>query len=494
MKLFVNGVQDGSTATNSSNITTGSTYGATLGRWVEISDPNYFVGYLSSVRAVKGTAVYTSDFTPPTSPLTAISGTSLLTCQSNRFIDNSTNNFTITKNGDTRVVAFSPFNPSASWSAATYGGSGYFDGSGDYLTAPNNAAFDLGSGDFTVESWVYLSSLSNQIIVTRANNSSTYPTFELGISGSTARFYSSSTGSSYNVNLASSIVPVLNSWNHLAVTRSGSTFTIWVNGVSGGTATSALSLVANSNNLGIGAYPSGEGVLNAGYLSNLRIVKGTAVYTSTFTPPTAPLTAITNTSLLLNFTNAGIYDATSKNDLETVGNAQISTAISAKWGSGSMYFDGTGDYLLTQSSNLLQLGTGQFTIEAWFYKTASTGGNVFSSKTGPGNDSTSIGLYVDATLMYVWGNGAQITASSPSLNAWHYVAITRNSSNLLTLWLNGSSVGTLSSFTADLSKDKFAIGALTNGTETFFGYIQDLRITKGYARTITTPTAAFPTL
>jgi hypothetical protein len=103
-----------------------------------------------------------------------------------------------------------------------------------------------------------------------------------------------------------------------------------------------------------------------GYISDIRVVKGTAVYTTTFTPPTAPLNAITNTSYLLKFTNAGIYDHAMLNDLETVGNAQVSTSV-VKYGTGSMYFDGAGDYLSRPASSLYALGTGDFTIEAWVY-------------------------------------------------------------------------------------------------------------------------------
>ena len=118
---------------------------------------NYFRGYISNVRIVKGAAVYTSNFTPSTTPLTAISGTSLLTCQSNRFKDNSSNNFAITVTGTPTVQAFEPFEPTASYSAATYGGSGYFSGSSQSLSVPVNSTFNF-AGDFTIEFFAYATS------------------------------------------------------------------------------------------------------------------------------------------------------------------------------------------------------------------------------------------------------------------------------------------------------------------------------------------------
>jgi hypothetical protein len=81
-----------------------------------------------------------------------------------------------------------------------------------------------------------------------------------------------------------------------------------------------------------------------GYISNYRFVKGRAVYTSNFVPPIAPVTAVANTSLLCNFTNAGIIDNAMMNNLETLGDAKIST-VQSKYGGSSMFFDGTGDYL-----------------------------------------------------------------------------------------------------------------------------------------------------
>ena len=69
-------------------------------------------------------------------------------------------------------------------------------------------------------------------------------------------------------------------------------------------------------------------------MSDMRVVNGTAVYTSNFTPPTAPLTKVTNTKLLANFTNAAITDSTGKNNVETGGTAQLDTTVK-KFGTAS---------------------------------------------------------------------------------------------------------------------------------------------------------------
>jgi len=98
------------------------------------------------------------------------------------------------------------------------------------------------------------------------------------------------------VNINNATVPNLNVWNHYAIVRNGTTFTLYVNGTSVGSATSSTNITAQGDVFKIGnnfSYP-----IN-GYISNFRLVNGTAVYTSNFTPPTTPLTAIPNTQILL---------------------------------------------------------------------------------------------------------------------------------------------------------------------------------------------------
>jgi hypothetical protein len=472
---------------------------------------DYFYGYISNFRIVKGTAVYTSAFTPPTAPLTAITNTSLLTCQSNRFVDNSTNAFAITRNGDVRVTPFSPFAPTAAYSAGTNGGSGYFDGTGDYLTAPNNAVFDFGSGDFTIEAWVYSTVVSgDQIIYFKRASNINYGPISLivsAVSGTNrVAFIGSTTGSSWDITFTAGATPIpTNTWAHIAVVRTGTNIYAYVNGVRDATVSGVSgALMTNSDAVSIGAGSTNGQNTFSGLISSFRVVKGTALYTgTTYTVPTAPLTAITNTSLLCNFTNAGIFDNTGKNNLETVGNAQIDTTTK-KFGTGSMEFDGTGDWLFIPNTTELGFGTGNYTIEFWLYlvSSPSSGAKYTLLDFRPTSSATPHTCYVanvSGTLYMGFYNGsADVTSSSQPLTtaSWFHIAYCR-SSGTLKIFVNGNEAYSASNTIDYQASRPLNIGASVDSTarEALNGFIDDLRITKGVARytaAFTPPTKSFP--
>jgi hypothetical protein len=460
-----------------------------------------FPGYLSNVRFSKAAIYSTSGFTPSTTPLTRTSqgatNVQFLTLQSNRLLDSNgvntpaTSPLAITRNGDVSVTPFSPFAPTSSYSAAAVGGSGYFDGSGDSLTLASNAALTL-SGDLTVQFWVYLTT----------------------VSGSQTVWSSSAGGQTIQINAGNWVfydgtatqtigTAVANMWQHIAFSRTGTTLEIYLDGVRGVSYSYSTTLDFSGTSIGYRSIsPAGFNI--TGYLSGFRLIKGTGIYTgTTMTVPTAPLTNITNTSLLLNFTNAGVVDATAKNVLETEGNAQISTAQS-KWGGGSMYFDGNGDYLLLPNNSLFGFRTAPFTIEFWFYPTASlTNGGIIDMRSGA---ASSTGLLIrqgdgsssGTTIQCFLGNTASTTPASQtglSINAWNYIAVVRDSSNDLRVYINGSA-GSAVSRSIDLTDTNCLIGAFNGATSSpnaTNGYIDDLRITRGVARTVTTsPSGPFP--
>jgi hypothetical protein len=496
IRLYLNGVGAGSSTACTTDITSTATKFVGQAR-----GGNPILGYMSNYRMTKGSLpsgydATSSTLTVPTAPLTAISGTSLLTCKSNRFIDNSASPLTITVNGTPSVQRFNPFGASTAYSTSVIGGSGYFDGTGDFLQSGNEASLEIGTGNFTIEMWAYrLSGTNNGLF----QLSTTAGGFKANDANNLALAFASG-GLTYYANnnsYAPSVTVNSNDWNHLALVRSGTTTTLYFNGVS-------VSSITDSTNytgtyLVVGGYYSTTYVWN-GYISNFRIVKGTAVYTSAFTPPTAPVTAITNTQLLLNYTNGAIFDNAMMNDLETVGNAQISTSV-VKYGTGSIALDGTGDYLKFVPGVNSALGTGNFTVEGWFYITnnltdvyffdtrnASQTSNCWGGGYGLGGTSGRLSFFIGA-------GSVQTSGSVGSLNTWMHIAFVRVSGTL-TIYLNGTSVAS-----GSLTNDASTVSTLgyigTRYTQTFDygGYMDDLRITKGYARytaNFSVPTAAFP--
>jgi hypothetical protein len=498
LRLFVNGTQVGSTVTNSTNF--GSTTGTIRIGGSSFSGSHNINGYLSNFRVVKGTALYTSNFTPPTAALTAVSNTSLLICQSNHFIDNSTNAYTLTRNGGISIQPFSPFAPTAAYSTANVGGSGYFDGSGDYLTVPAGSAFAPGTSDFTIEAWIYPTNSSEQYIWTQTVSGTNY--FLFFITSTTGSLTMTTSGGGTPINgPANSIRPY--AWNHVAAVRSGGTVTVYVNGVAGTPSTNAQDLTNTSHVPTIGTYNHNTSASPlTGYLASLRYVKGTAVYTTNFTPPTAPLTNIANTSFLCNYTNAGIFDQTAKNVIETVGDAKVSTA-EFKYGSGSIAFDGTGDYLVIPQNQLFTLGSADFTAEAWVYLTSSSASTIFwieGSAVAGGYAALRVG--VDAEKVYLlmstsgsaWAIQSGLLGSSIK-NQWAHVAVTRSDTSVR-VFVNGTQLGTTYTVSGALMDGSFNwIGALSTGSlsEPWTGYMDDIRITRGYARytaNFTAPTSA----
>ena len=511
LKLYINGVQDGQgTVSTDFNQTEEARIGENRGATDD------FNGYISNFRYVVGSAIYTAGFTPSTVPLTTTSqGASsgeveLLTCQSNRFVDNSTNGFTVTPVNNTRVTPFSPFAPSAAYSAGTNGGSGYFDGTGDYLSVADDASLDMGSGNFTIEFWFYPVVTPNHTPFSKRVNSNDFAGILINFSSSTTPTLQATTnGSSWNVSITSSINVSVGAWNHIAVTRSSDTWTLWVNGLSGGTATVSGTVPDNAGAFVIGGNAQTPSVvISASYLFSFRVVKGTAVYTAAFTPPTAPLTAIANTSLLCNFINAGIFDQTGKNNLETVGNAQIDTSVK-KFGTGSIKFDGTGDVLSAINNFDNNIGSGDFTIEFWLYAsilTSAAQGLIIKRVTGTSGTGTwsvtlsSAGNIVFSDLQSVTD---VVSFGTVSINTWTHVAITRSGSTVRG-FLNGSVI-TSGTSTRDFTNSNYLILGIqgTAGAEwpagtitgPFTGFLDDVRITKGVARytaNFSVPTAAFP--
>lgn len=472
--LYLNGVADATTyaiGTNAIYYYNGGTKDIRIGTAGDLGLK--FNGYISNLRMVVGFAVYTSNFTPSTAPLTAITGTVLLALQDNRFKDNSVTNNTVTVVGTPAVSPFSPFSQTAEYNKNVHGGSGYFNGS-SYLSMPASELNNFGTGNFTIEMWVNPASLTtyNMLYVVGAH----YLCLLWG-----------ATSSVFGINAYNGIVSVssttsvtsINQWTHVAFVRTSGIIYFYINGVAAGSGafSGAFGESSSISTIGYSAAYSGQYYVN-GYISNLRVVKGTALYTTTFTPPTAPLTPVTNTSLLVKFDNAAIVDSTAKNNLITVGDTNLSTAVT-KFNKSAMYFDGTGDYITTSSIGLVPT-TADFTIECWAYclsygdrglvaqSTGSTGRLIIAINSS-GNVSFQIG-----------GTALTTTGFTVGLNQWTHIACTRVGSTVK-VYFNGVQVATGTNSTS-VDNVLVTIGNVPSYTQYWSGYIDDLRITNGIAR------------
>jgi len=462
-----------------------------------------FQGSWSNFRLITGQEIVSGNFTPSTTGLTAssightganvassLTGTvqELFFNSSATWKDQSSNNRTpATYITNVSTSPFSPFAPTSVYTTNAVGGSAYFDGTGDYIVTSSNISA-IGTNAYTLELWVYITSIplffritggsNNQLNITNANNTT----------GQLQYF----DGTTYTIGTAA-----INSWNHVLISRTGGNIYTFLNGVLGQTAANTTSIPAQT--FSVGAYTTGADPMT-GYVSNVRLINGTGLYTATFTPPTTPPIAITNTSLLLNFTNSGIYDATAKNNVETISTAQVSSA-QVKLGSTSLKFNGTSDSLKIPSNTLLAFGTGNFTIDFWIYfNVVNVAQVIFDFRPDATDSSLSpcLLLIQPGTINYYLSGASQITTSALSANTWYHVALVRSGANNI-IYINGTQSGSTYTNSSSLLQSGIVVGYNRNNGGSSFqylnGYIDDLRVTKGIARytaAFTVPNTAFP--
>ena len=490
-KIFYNG-QD---VTKTSSPTPATTWGITgvngdgwyIGRRWDATGSPYFNGFIKDFRFVKGTAVYTSNFTVPTAPLTTISGTSILTCQNSRFLDNSGNNVAITSNGSVAPSLFTPF---SSGTGVSYPGCVYFDGNADNLTIPTNAAFEFGSGTFTIELWIYPTSLKGYQGILGKTGAADLNGWILYFETNNAIVFNTGNGA-WTVSLNGGVVVPANIWSHIAVTKdSSNVYRLFVNGNQVATTTNAFTTNATAGLFYIGKwpyFPSYAATMDfGGYMTNLRIVKGTALYTSNFTPSTTPLTAVTNTSLLALQTtgavhNSGFADRSNYN-LVVNRNGNVTQGSFNPYALGwSVFINGTSDYFTVASNALFSFGTGDFTIEAWVYLTSSNNSRLATNRTPLGGQSGTWSFGLSSTTMnfteVIPGEPGPTATFSSILNTWAHVAVNRTSGST-SLFLNGNRLTSAAQTTNFSTTQTLYIG--TSPSENYIGgYISNLRIVKG---------------
>jgi hypothetical protein len=256
------------------------------------------LGYDASLN---GTPVYNSDQDPYRGSVALhLTGNGPAGGQNNTFADSSSNNLSFTRNGSATQGSFSPFSKDSttSYNPAIHGASAYFNGSTDYIYTASNALFNVGSNNVTIEAWVYLTAFNQ--------GASPYIStiWSLDGSGTNNTFlYIYRTGSiavginGTNEIASASGVISLNNWYHTAVVRNGSTTTVYVNGVSVASNTTAVWAQTGSRPFYVGSNPQSAYYYLTGYIASVRFLTNTVLYTGAFTPTNRPFSTLTNNLL-----------------------------------------------------------------------------------------------------------------------------------------------------------------------------------------------------
>lgn len=201
---------------------------------------------------------------------------------------------TITANGGAKIST-------AQYPALTgKSSSGYLDGAGDYLSIPSASGdFTFGSGNFTIRKRIWLVVNNTlQILFDMRGTTNDYACAMLFFVSATGKLvFQASTnnagaaGGSWAVNIAGTTTISTSAWHDVDVSRSGSTWKIFLDGVQEGSATSSITIGTPGTNVFIGTGANGAGTLGYylnGYVSEIEIYKGVALHTADFTPSSSP--------------------------------------------------------------------------------------------------------------------------------------------------------------------------------------------------------------
>ena len=509
LKGFVNGAQVFSVA----DTTTGATPTAVYTVGGRNGGSLYFPGYISNFRFVNGTALYTNPFTPPQSILSVVASTTLLlnmATSTSGTTDSSSNAFTVTNNGSVQWSGSSPYNRTNTVPAATTTpGSVLFNGTNQYFSLTPTFSLATSTTPFTMEAWVYFTAFTSVAIASTAHAGGAIP-FVMGMGNNSTGavgatpWFAFWNGSVWGGVVQSTTSLVVNTWYHLAYVYTGSTATIYANGTSIGTAAVASWQTTGQAGFYVGRrWDTSASVYYSGYISNFRFVNGTAVYTAAFTPPTAPLTAIANTVVLLNTASSGTLTTDSSSNNYTVTNNNTATYSSLNPftptpnpnGAGSVLFNGTSQYLSVTPTFSLATSTTPFTLEAWVYFTsfnqvaiasgAWAGAGAIPFVMGMGTGST---IAVGATPWFGYYNGsawviAVQSTTSLVVNTWYHLAYVYTGSTA-TIYANGTSIGTAATAAWQTTGQAgFYVGRRwdTTGGTYFAGYISNFRFVNGTA-------------
>jgi len=447
-KLYLNGVQEGASYADS-NSYVASAGSPTIGDIYFANSP--FQGYLDELRVSKGIARYTANFTPSALPFVVDAQTVLLLHFDRVLPDSSGRGHHVARVGNMHLDS----------NQSVFGGSGAnFDGTANTSMALDGSSDFFFDGDFTVEMWVKPSALTASapygnpfLYDPRPAGTQTGPflTFFISTLANLGQIQVNTGAGSF----VGATALAVNVWAHVAVTRSGSTVRLFVNGVLDGSISDPTSYICGANRpaIGMNGYNPNNSLFQ-GWMDEIRISKGVGRWTANFVPPPAPY-ADTNTVLLLHCDGSSgataFPDTSGKGHVVTAnGTAQIGTTQS-KFGGAAAFFDGSaGAYLTLDGSTDFAFANSDYTIDFWVRFAALSSGVRYTLYDGraSGTQSPSPTIFADNSttpgspvFTYFTNSINAITGTTLiALNTWYHVALVR-SGGTTKLYLNGVQEG-----------------------------------------------------
>ncbi len=512
-RTFVNGVA-GATVTSSSTVVDNAE-NVCIGALQAFGQD--FNGWIASVRLTKGVARYTGAFTPPLIPFptnnvddTSWDSVVLLALNENGY-DGSTIFLNKTSSLLTAVgnTAWSNVSPPTGMATAPV-----FDGSGDYISVPDNTALDLGLNKqpFTIDGFVKFDNAGSVVdaLLGKGGGAAGWN----GTNGHQYTLFKNSDGSFYfqwyDGDASPSQITFSNAaftsgiWHHVAITFDGNTTRIYVDGVHKGSSTANSYLKpATSNIFYFGAIASlGANEELAGGLSSWRITRGVArwIGTGSFTAPVAPRALLggdpyfPQVSCLVG--NDKKADASVIFNDQSLNNFVVTAAGTAQWDTAqfpagleaSVLLDGDSDYLTLPDSEAWNFAAGDFTLECFVRFNSAAGDQTFISQWNSGT-AILFDLNSGNTLRFLTsdsgGTQQNVTGSwTPSTGTWYHVAATREGTTGR-IFVDGSQINSGSiTHTLRNSTELLQIGAVNQAPTLNYlnGWIAGVRITKGFAR------------
>ena len=467
--------------------TLSDTYNFSSNQFFRVASPTSqnsygYDGYVHDVRVVKGTAIV-----PPTGgpsePLEAVTNTVLLTCNAPYFADKSSSGHSIAVNntGNFPIEPFSPYDY-AEYSEAVNGGSVSFDGTGDYLTVGSTDPVNFGANNFTISMWLYPTNggAQEEILNWRAADGVSNTNFTIHRNSSNELRTYISNGSSYFVSNANLGTLRTNVWNHVVISRSGTDLKSFINGVNITTTSMNGTVGSTAHPVHIGRDPANSAYNYTGFVADLTIDKGTA--TTSVTVPTSPQSS-TGLDLHIKGTDAHILDKAQIGNITLFGNAASANLSHSGFDSHSLRLQGSNNNHARHNAPI-ELRK-EFTIESWFNATA-FGGFLWCI----GQYRVELKIENNQARFYdsTYGYADFSYGSTLSTGTWHHIAVCRNASNVIQIWLDGTRLSNSITRSNNFSANYTILGGEAGSADgsvsyyVFNGYIQDLRISKGLAR------------